>query len=44
VKNTTVVDILFIALTMTTCFGRAWSSAGHKLLYITGRKRINERY
>jgi hypothetical protein len=25
--------ILFIGLTMTTCFGRAWPSSGHKLSY-----------
>jgi hypothetical protein len=33
VKNTTVVEILFIALTMTICFGRAWPCSGHKLSY-----------
>jgi hypothetical protein len=25
--------IVFIGLTMTTCFGRAWPSSGHKLCY-----------
>jgi len=25
--------IVFIGLTMTTCFGRAWPSSGHKLGY-----------
>jgi len=26
-------SIVFIGLTMTTCFGRAWTSSGHKLVY-----------
>jgi len=25
--------ILFIVLTMATCFGRAWPSSGYKLVY-----------
>ena len=33
-QNTIVVLSWFIGLTMTTCFGRAWPSSGHKLLYI----------
>ena len=32
-QNTTVVWSWFIGSTMTTCFGRAWPSSGHKLLY-----------
>ena len=26
-------SIVFIGLTITTCFGRAWPSSGHKLSY-----------
>ena len=32
-QNTTVLWSWFIGLTMTTCFGRAWPSSRHKLLY-----------
>jgi len=32
-QNTTVVGSYFIELTMTTCFGRAWPSSGHELIY-----------
>jgi hypothetical protein len=32
-QNTTVLWLCFIGLTMSTCFGRAWPSSGHKLLY-----------
>jgi len=32
-QNTTVVGSYFIGWRMTTCFGRARPSSGHKLIY-----------